>query len=723
MPRRRSVETTLSMHDFSRGLLSGISERGVARPNWLAGADNLYGRPYRALRVRPGSRDISTATLLNPPHSLMGFYSGGGNKLFVAAANEIREATAAAYTLQTLPASHPASSDIFTHTNLDGVLIATQRGGALTPLMYDGGWKELKLPKPASAPTVAVAGGGFVDTGNHYYRIRWRFAKGSSLAGPVSTVAATTAGNNTVNLTAIPTSARSDYIGFTVERTKVNGTNAGPWWFVADVDGAGTTYSDTKSDAQLGYMADEGLHGEPQHFDGLAGFAGLLWGWVGSKLYASRDIGDLEATGIANFDADDLFQISKDDGDTIQVCVVVLDELLILKKRSVHVITGVDRESFVLTSVVYADPARGSEAGCAGPRAACVIGGRAYFWGESGGLFTYSRGSVSPVAWSEVGRYLDELNSAALDKLLLINHQGNYLLAWYSRASSAYASDQVVYDARFKQWWHWKGWVARDAIELKGGLFGNASLVIADDQTRGSLPAIASGSTVEDDYVLMGGGLVPATGAIPIGATVVGDVMAGAFSFTMSANALQTVQGATFIIGGVRIEDLNTTAGSATVTAGGFHCWALMEGFLDQRESSGQGGRVVPIAFETPWMDGGLPDEWKDLDRVALSAEGSPAAVSLSIATDPPGGDTTVSLISGGQGNSWAADSGDDPDDLIWDVGEWATDAPATSPNGVPAGTLGRRFKFTAAAEVGADYRPSGFEAIAVLLPDKEYDR
>jgi hypothetical protein len=716
-PRLATQEISLPIRDFSGGIQGGISERGIRNPNWLAAADNYYGRPYRMMRVRPGTRDLSTAILSDPPHSLMGFYSGGGNKLFVAAANKIFEVTSTAYTLQTLPASHPASSDIFGHTNLDGVLVATQRTGALTPLMYDGEWKELKLPEPTdaigfAADTAIVAPALGVDVGDHYYRIRWRFAKGSSLAGPVSAKHTVAAPNQTVNINAgLTASGRSDYIGWTLERTKVNGTAAGPFWFVKD--GTGTTTSDDTADASLGYMADEGIHGEPPHVDGITGFTGRLWGWAGSSLYASQAAGgDLEATGIANFDADLVFPVAKDDGDTIQVGLVVLDELLILKRRSVHVMSGVDPESYVLTSVVYADPARGSEAGCAGPRAACVIGGVAYFWGESGGLFSYSRGQVKPVGWSEMGRYLDEVNPAALDNLLLINHQGNYMLAWYPKGTSTIAQDQVVKDARFKpdQWWHWKGWAARDAIELKSGILGAASLAFCDPANRAAFQFISNGATISGP-------------GVPGGTTVTGAVIAGSTTLTMSANASATAQNVTLTIAGVDTPRCNTVSGSPTVTISEYHCWSAFESFKDEKTSNGAGGKSVPVLFESPWLDYGLPDDWKDLDRVSLSSEGDLAAVNISIQTDPPGGNSSVSLIASGSGADWAPDSGSGTNDLEWDVGDWAAEGPTTGVSGVPAGTLGRRFKIVGTASVSGDHRPSGIEMVATLLPDREYSK
>jgi hypothetical protein len=713
MPRLSTQEITPSIRDFSKGIIGGISERGIRNVNWLAAADNLFGRPYRALRVRPGSRDLSTAVLSDQPHSLMGFYSGGGNKLFVGAGAKILEIGASAYTNQVLPGGHPSSSDIFTHTNLDRILVATQRGGALTPLKYDGAWNELKLPPPTLAVTFAADDntGGTVDVGTHYYRVRWRYANGSSLVGPVSAAHVVAAPNQTVhpNANLVPGAPRSDYIGWTLERTKVNGSVSGPFWFVAD--GTAATYNDLAPDASLGYRADEGIHGEPPHLDGLTAFTDRLFGWAGSLLYASQaSNGDLEATGIANFDPELLFPVANDDGDTIQVCVVVLDELLILKRRSVHVLTGTNPDSYLLTSVVYADPARGSEAGCAGPRAACVIGGVAYFWGENGGLFTYSKGAVKPVAWIEMGAYLDTVNPAALDNLLLINHQGNYMLAWYPEGTETTSRDQVVRDVRQGgQWWHWEGWAARDAIELKSGILGAASMAFCDPRNRSSFPAISNGATIT------GSGVPGAT-------TVSGAVVAGATSLTMSANATLTAQDVTLTIAGVATPHCNTVTGSPVVTISEYHCWSAFDGFKDEKASDGSGGLPVQVMLETPWLDDGRPDDWKDLDRISFSSSGDTISVAISIFTDPASTGASLNLNTAGVGADWALPSGSLPNDLEWDVGDWASDAPGTVSSGVPAGTLGRRFKMVVSSNPIGDFRPSGIEMVAVLLPDKEYN-
>ena len=727
MPRHATQEILLEMREFSRGIMGGVSERGIARPNWLAAADNLYGRPYRAMSVRPGSRDATQSWLTREPHSLMAFYSVAVNRLFVGNGPGIDEAQASGYAPQTLPAGNLASSDILSHTNLNGLLIVTQRGGNKVPLEYDGtSWKELALPTPAVTPTFGAdtnVAGAIVDVGTHFYRVRHRYNNGSTVAGTPTAAHVVGAPNQQVNITGglNPASPRDDYVGWTLERTKVNGSVIGPWWFLAD--GSTATYADKSADADLGYIADDGFHIAPPHFDGLAAFTGRLWGWAGSGLHASQVIGDVEATGISNFDPDLLYQIAKDDGDSIQTCLVVLDELLILKKRSVHIISGIDPESYVLTSVVYADPERGSEAGCAGPRSACVIGGKAYFWGDSG-LFSYSRGTVRPEAWREMGHYIDEVNRAALDKLLLMNHQGDYMLAWYPRSSSPVAQDQLVLDARFGQWWHWNGWRASAAIALKGGLFDNAGLVIADPTDHGAFPTIVDGTEITDDYVVVGGMLIPVTNAIPPGTVVVGDVVAGATTLVMSNLATATVSDGSFIFGGRRLGPCSTTLGSSVMTLSpNYHLWVLFDSFLDEKTSTGQYGLPVSVMLETPWLDGGMPEDWKDVDRVSFDVEADQLPITISIATDPPGGDAALVATTDPVGADWAADSATSLDDLEWDVGDWAANSPTGVVSGVPSGTVGKRHKITISANADADFRPSGLAAPCVLLPDRDYDR
>jgi len=486
----RLNEFVSTVDDLSGGIVGSISERRV-RTRHLKRANNMIGRPYRAASVRTGSRDISSAVLGVEPHSLMKFY-GTSPKLFVAGGAAIHEVQSADYPVQTLPFT-PSSSEIWTHENLNGVLWATQRFGVQLPLFYDGtAWREMKLPKPAAAPTfVADSGGGSVDAGTHYYRVRWRYNNGSSLVGPVSAGRTVVGPNNTVNINAnlVPGAPRGDYIGWTLERTKVGGSAVGPFYFVAD--GTAGAYADTAADADLFYIADEGLHGEPPHLDGMVGSGERLIGWAGSILYLSQAVGDAEATGLCNWDAELAVPVAKDDGDSIQSVLVVGDRLLILKKRSAHVLDGTDPESFVLTPIGSGAAEQGGEMGCVGPRAATAVGNTAYFFGD-GGLFRFAGGRARPFGWVEIGHYKDEMNKALLDKIVLVNYFGDYLLIAYPVGAQTSNSEIIVYDLRFDNWWHWTNWRIVDAVVQKDGGFGDATLVFCDPKATEDVPAVGT---------------------------------------------------------------------------------------------------------------------------------------------------------------------------------------------------------------------------------------
>lgn len=480
----KTTEYTSPVQDFSRGVVSGVVDRKRGRPNWLKDAENLYGRPLGAASIRPGSRDLSDATLPEASHSLLKYYASGGGGLFVAAGTHIYLVTTTGYPLVILPIT--PSTNEWSHDNLNGVMIATQRltPGNL-PLIYDGTtWMSLKPPVPANSLTLTpgIGAGSMTPNVTYYYRLRWLFKNGASKSSTPQSVAMGV-GDNQVAITTIPISpspARSDYLGWRLERTEAGATSAGPYYFVAD--GTAANYTDQTSDSNLDYQADEGLHGDPPPMDGVIAFANRLIGWYGSALYPSQSPGDLEATGICNYDPELTVYAAKDDGDTIQLCVVVGDELLILKRRSVWRLTGTGPENFQLVPVVAGSGARGGEAGAVGPRAACAIGNAAFFWGD-GGIFRYAAGRVDPAGWIEMGKYMTGVNKAVQDRIVMVNQIGDFVLIFNPQSPYDYNSHCLLYDARINQWWPWRGWFARDAIVVKDGSLGDATLVFCDSRT------------------------------------------------------------------------------------------------------------------------------------------------------------------------------------------------------------------------------------------------
>ncbi|GHE97703.1 hypothetical protein [Streptomyces fumanus] len=106
-------------------------------------------------------------------------------------------------------------------------------------------------PAPA-APTAAAASGAGLGVGNYRYAVTLVTAQGETETGAEAAVATTT-GNQTVNLTAIPTGAAgTGTVGRRIYRTAVNGP-AGSGQLLAKIDdNTTTTFSDTVPDARLG---------------------------------------------------------------------------------------------------------------------------------------------------------------------------------------------------------------------------------------------------------------------------------------------------------------------------------------------------------------------------------------------------------------------------------------------------------------------------------------
>ena len=335
-----------------------------------------------------------------------------------------------------------------------------------TTVTYDG---------PGAAAGVQLtltgaAGGGLTAATTYYYRLRYRFTHGSGRA-TTNTHSIAMGVNTQVQITTIPDEIRSDYVGWTLERTKAGGTAAGPFYFVAD--GNGATYNDVIADADLGYRSDENLHGEPPHLDGVIAYKDRLVGWAGSTLYFSQAVADIEATGICNWNALSASDIGPDDGDSIKAVVLQVDRLVVLKRWSTWAVEGDDIISFRAFPLFKG-------AGCAGPRAAAAIGATVYFMGDAG--FHRIRGNVvEPFGWIEVGHLFDTFRPAQLGDVVVKNYLGQHILISFASAT-ADNDDMLVYDQRFGAWTRITGWFFSDILVQKGGAFGDAQAIIAIDR-------------------------------------------------------------------------------------------------------------------------------------------------------------------------------------------------------------------------------------------------
>jgi len=472
--------------NFSDGIIGQISDR-LRRPTWAKYANNVLFRPIGGLTSRLGSRSVTSwggpgaAYRCNTlakwydaaggPSKLFGYYTDGTNK-------KMYEIQSAAGVLQTLPATFTPDIDIFSHANINGLLVMAQHAGSEKPIMFDGTtWNSLVLPSPTAAPTVgAAAAGGLVDVGNHYYRVRWVHKNGSSIAGPVTAaVGPAVLGTQTMPLSALhPATPRTDYLGARIERTKLGAPSNGRWYWVADVPAATATYNDIAADAALNAETDEGLHTPPAHFDGVVAHRNRLIGWDSRALYVSQLVGDAEATGLCNFDGDLIYPAFTDDGDAIQCCVKAQDRVIVFKTRSILALEGDNPNNFQLRPIV-------DGIGAIGPRAAAAIGGVVYFQSRRGWERLIGNRLDEDFSFTRMGHYFETINVGQASRAVVRVVENEYVLFAYPSGASNVNSDIAVFDLRRKNWTHWTEMAGRDYLVQKDGAFSSATLLFADE--------------------------------------------------------------------------------------------------------------------------------------------------------------------------------------------------------------------------------------------------
>jgi hypothetical protein len=491
MPANTEQEVRMKQLDFSGGIHSRFSPAdATARAlRFVKDAINVMFRPHRAFSVKPGSRDSGRIALERQPNSLGKHYASGGNTVYAACANDaglgiIYRHTEAGDFAQTLPGTLTPTAAKWRFEMANGILVGTQIGNAGPAIFFAASnptdtWHELKLPAPPSAPTFNAdsVNGSLTTTKTYYWRYRWRYLNGSSKTSPVSAGRTVVAPNLTANLIlAAPASPRSDYLGWTLERTDQNGSALGPFYFVAD--GTAGTTSDGTADADLNYRTSEVLHGEPPSVDGVIFHKDRLFGWRNSSLYISNSIIDEEATGIANWVGDAIEYVDKDDGDSIQTVVKQGDRLLVGKRNSLHVLEGFDVDSFRLRRIY-------DGAGFVGPRVACSVGPTVFFYGGQGRLFVIRGDSVQPVWAEELGDQLRQFDTVHDGDVLAVNWKGELVLFWHRRKDSSSQRDVVGYDLRFGNAFRFQDPPAIDALVQKDEAdFGEASILLADPTFR-----------------------------------------------------------------------------------------------------------------------------------------------------------------------------------------------------------------------------------------------
>lgn len=630
----RSQDFRKPLFDFSRGIVGNVSDVGLkGDPTFVKRANNHSFSPMRALRARAGSRALSSDVLAEQPHSLAKYQPTSGTKrLFVGAGQNVYECDALAYTLQSIPFALGGGK--LSMAQLNDVLFVSEIGGGQKPMCFIGSsWVTAQLTAPV-AGAAAIGAAGSVDVGTHYYRVRNRYTNGSSVRYAIGSVAPGVASK--INLTLLPAAApggRADWLGWTLERTKANDPLGANGRFFIVATGNTAAYTDDTADANLWDTVTEGWYTPPAEFDGVVPYRGRMFGWKGTFLYPSWEIGSDAYLGIMNFDPLNAQRAGSDDGDEIQCVVTQGARAIAYKSRSMHFLEGSDLDSFNVVTIPDAG-------GVAGPRAAVTMRANLVVTYNSDGLFIMRGSTPEPFGWREVGHYVETVNPARRSDVVLKNIGNRYLVMCYSAGLSTYNNEALVYDFNTSTWEHHTEFNAEDMLYQQDGTFSSATILACDGFDRGSGPSE-------------------------------------------------------------------------------YQCYSMLDGIRDRRASDDSGGESISTFVELTYLDLGLPDRWKDLNRVELCVEGTATDYAISIVSDN-GAAHSATILAYGTGKDWCEDVATHPDDLEWDVGDWGADDQLTGvPVGIPGGVLGKLFSVTIRAQAAETTGLRGIVFDGRLRPER----
>lgn len=198
--------------------------------------------------------------------------------------------------------------------------------------------KTIGAQAPASAPSGAVTAGGSIPVGGHTYKITFLYYDAEeSNGGPASSVFTTSAGNQKINLTAIPIGG----YGVTA-RNIYRDNNDGNWVFIDQIsNNTATTYSDVTSVSATPtpIPTDNSL---PSVFK-------YITNWV-NRLWLSGIPGDPSILEYSEADQPDLYgsenQILCNPEDPITATIVYFDRLVVFNRRSFGQIIGSTPDNF-----------------------------------------------------------------------------------------------------------------------------------------------------------------------------------------------------------------------------------------------------------------------------------------------------------------------------------------------------------------------------------------
>lgn len=246
--------------------------------------------------------------------------------------------------------------------------------------------KQIGAQVPVTAPTVAVAAGGSIPVGGHTYKITFLYYDAQeSNGGPASAVATTSAGNQTINLSAIPVGG----YGVTA-RNIYRDNNDGNWVFVAQIsNNTATTFSDTISVSATPTPIPMN-NGTPPIFK-------YITNWI-NRLWLSGIPGDPSILFYSEADQPDIYgsenQILCNPEDPITATIVYFDRLIVFNRHSMGQIIGSTPDTFRYAAIP-------SSIGCVDNRTLqirALEGVPVLVWLSERGFYTYDGNSIEYIS-------------------------------------------------------------------------------------------------------------------------------------------------------------------------------------------------------------------------------------------------------------------------------------------------------------------------------------
>lgn len=392
------LSLTISPEDWGSLITKyNADAKKVSLASFTEGTVNVDTDVTGSLTKRPGSVNYNPTLLAAATKDQFeAIFSDGARHLLVAANGEIRYSSGDNIFNSVVNGTGFSSQANFEFANTQDRVYAGN--GVNTPIVYDrntayGGVvytapriKNMGAQAPGAAPSVAVVAGGSVPVGNHTYKVTFLYYDSEeSNGGPASSIATTTPGNQTVNLTSVPIG------GYGVTARKIYRDNSDQLWLHVGTipNNTATTFSDT--------VAVGATPTEIPEFNNAPPTFSLVTNWL-NKLWMGKVPGDPSTLFYTETDQPDITrpenQVLCNQEDPITAYIVFFGRLVVFNRRSMGQILGTTPDNFRYSAIP-------SSIGCVDNRTLqirVIEGVPILLWLSDRGFYSYDGNSINYIS-------------------------------------------------------------------------------------------------------------------------------------------------------------------------------------------------------------------------------------------------------------------------------------------------------------------------------------